>query len=39
MKGELASKNRDLLGLTSWSVAVKYSQKRELNITTFKVLL
>ena len=36
MKGELTSKSPDLLGLKSWSIAAKYSQKRELNISAFK---
>ena len=37
MKGELTSKSPDLLGLKSWSVTVKHSQKTELNISAFKV--
>ena len=37
MKGELTSKSPDLLGLKSRSIAVKFSQKRELNISAFKV--
>ena len=37
MKGELTSKTQDLLGLKSWSVAVKYLQKRELNVSAFKL--
>ena len=37
MKGELTSKSPGLLGLKSWSVTVKHSQKTELNISAFKV--
>ena len=37
MKGELTLKSPDLLGLKSWSITVKNSQKAELNISAFKV--
>ena len=37
MKGKLTSKIPDVLGLKSWSVTVKHSQKTELNISAFKV--
>ena len=37
MKGELTSKSPDLLGLKSWSIAAKYLQIKELNISAFKV--
>ena len=37
MNGELTSKIPDLLGLKSWYIIVKHSQKTELNISAFKV--
>ena len=37
MKGELTLKSPDLLGLKSWSITAKHSQKTELNISAFKV--
>ena len=37
MKGKLTLKIPDALGLKSWSVTVKHSQKTEFNISAFKV--